>query len=474
MNPFAASIEYLLYASFGNTENPQEMNKNLQMKEFHNVLIISYHYAPMQAIGSNRTLSFAKYLPKYGFKPCIITPVLNKRTWFGPIDKEAKVGEEVFRVPGAHLGAIAKCIFGKRLSGFGISRSDFRSTSSNILKRFLGFFYDEILAFPDPEWPWYAMGRNRALRIARELKPDVILSRALPFSSHLIASHLQHQLHVPWVADYGDLWSKNHVRKRTKFIQRVEAYLEKRTLQRCSAVTTVSEPLAQNMREFVDIPVYAVTNGFDPEEYDALNDEPPENWKTRTINIVYTGMLYPGRRDPTVLFQAVQILRQVGVIKPGDLKLWFYGPNTEVIKDLVSTFQVETFVELQGLVPRRQALNYQKHADILLLLEWSDSAAKGVFTGKFFEYLGARKPILAIGPSGGTIEQALKETGMGILENDPNRLGRVIQNFIEKGSMKENGTAHSLDPERLKKFTREYQIGVLAEILEHAVREKAK
>jgi glycosyltransferase involved in cell wall biosynthesis len=450
-------------------ESLLKMDRKPRRKSLRKVLIVTYYYLPMESVGSYRNMAFAKYLPHYGFKPLIMTPIVNRKTWFGPVDLETPIGEQVFRVPGAQVGAIAKWAFGKRLSGFGVSRSDFRLNRSSVLKRLLGFFYDEMLTFPDPQWPWYVMGRHRALHIARNLEPDIILSSALPFSSHLMAAYIQRELRVPWVADYRDLWSKNHNLKRTKFIQRVESYLEKRVLQSCSAATTVSGPLAQDMRGLVDIPVHVVTNGFDPDEYKTLDEPAPDSWKTNKLNIIYTGLLYPGRQNPTPLFEAIQILWKSGEIKQGDIKVWFYGPNVEIIKEMVSPLGVGPFVELPGLVPRRQALICQRHADLLLLLVWTDPAVKGVFTRKFFEYLGTGKPILAVGPSGGVIDQALKETGMGVVENDPHRLARIIQDFIQKRSMKKNEGPHSAKPEVLKKFTSEYQTGILARILENAI-----
>jgi len=258
-----------------------------------------------------------------------------------------------------------------------------------------------------------------------------------------MAAYIQHHLEIPWVADYRDLWSRSHARKRTRLTERIESRLERRTLARCTALTTVSEPLAEMMRQLVDIPIHVVTNGFDPDDFNVIGGNPPENWGTNRTNMVYTGMIYPGRRDPRVLFQAIQSLVRTGALRQGDLKLWFYGPNVEAIKDMIS------------------------------LLEWTDSAADGVFTGKLFEYLGAGKPILAIGPPDGVIDQTLKETGMGVLENDPKKLATIMRNFMHKKSMKEDGTAHTIDPERLKKFTREYQAGRLAHVLDWALSKEA-
>ena len=54
---------------------------------------------------------------------------------------------------------------------------------------------------------------------------------------------------------------------------------------------------------------------------------------------------------------------------------------------------------------------------ILLLAINNVKSAKGVITGKIFEYLQAKRPILAIGPTDGDLAEILKETHSGIIVN---------------------------------------------------------
>ena len=50
----------------------------------------------------------------------------------------------------------------------------------------------------------------------------------------------------------------------------------------------------------------------------------------------------------------------------------------------------------------------------MLLLNWNDPNEKGVYTGKVFEYLSAKRPILAVGGYGdGVIEELLEKTQAG-------------------------------------------------------------
>ena len=53
------------------------------MKRPPRVLLVSYYYPPMQAIGSYRLASLARHLPKHGFEPVALSVEVTKNTWHG-------------------------------------------------------------------------------------------------------------------------------------------------------------------------------------------------------------------------------------------------------------------------------------------------------------------------------------------------------------------------------------------------------
>ena len=88
--------------------------------------------------------------------------------------------------------------------------------------------------------------------------------------------------------------------------------------------------------------------------------------------------------------------------------------------------------------------------------------AKGILTGKFFEYLAARRPVLAIGPVDGDIAAILKETGAGSIIDfyDKNGLMNELENLFakfEQGSL-------NLSSVNYLKYSRRELTGRLTEI----------
>jgi hypothetical protein len=57
--------------------------------------------------------------------------------------------------------------------------------------------------------------------------------------------------------------------------------------------------------------------------------------------------------------------------------------------------------------------------------------AKGIVTGKLFEYLAVRRPVLCIGPEDGDAAHILKETNAGVVVdfNDEIKMRNTINEF---------------------------------------------
>ena len=226
---------------------------------------------------------------------------------------------------------------------------------------------------------------------------------------------------------------------------------------------TVSEPLAQQLREFHGKKTFVVLNGYEPDEFAG-----PARLFDR-FTILYTGMIYPRRREPGLLFAAVRALADRGVLRPCDLRLVFYGPNHDLTLAMARQAGVEAFVECHGHVKREQALDLQRQAQLLLQLEWNDKRALGIFPGKFFEYLGSGRPVMAVGPKGGVIDETLRRTGCGRVLSELSELESYLEQVV---TAYRAGAAPTANPDSvvLADYTRRRQAQVLAQHLDQLSR----
>ena len=72
-------------------------------------------------------------------------------------------------------------------------------------------------------------------------------------------------------------------------------------------------------------------------------------------------------------------------------------------------------LEILPYLPHEEVVKEQMRAQVLLLLINRTPNAHLILTGKLFEYMGAGRPILGIGPVTGDAATILNETGAGVM-----------------------------------------------------------
>ena len=421
------------------------------------ILIITYNFPPMPNIGGVRLYGLAKYLLECGWKPIILTTILpgNPDRCFQTIqtpsiDVVAKWKNRFNLNPHQSLNAQ----FNLKLE----------KNQPSIADRF-AFLPNEIITYPDSQIGWYDSAVSAGNEIIRSENIDAIVSSSSPVTSHLIAQNFSERYHIPWIADFRDLWTQNHYFLHTRLRKYFETRLERKTIKHASAITTVSEPLAQRLSEIHrNQPIYSIPNGFDPS---IINTSIP--LKDR-FTIVYTGVLYQGRRDPAQLFEAIHFLCENALISHNDVQISMYGPCENWLQDDIEKYNLQNVVTLHGIVTRDTAIAEQRKAQLLLLLTWNDPAEKGVYTGKLFDYLAARRPILSLGyTDGGVVKELLGQTQAGVHCSNETELREYLlkayREYKELGAVQYRG----IDAEVMKYSHRE-MARKFAEVLEEVTR----
>lgn len=279
------------------------------------------------------------------------------------------------------------------------------------LSRRYGIFYS--CRFPDVMDLW----AFKAKRWADTQHWDLVVSTGGPYSVHRVGLHIKSRHpDTKWIADWRDLWTQNHFFPGFWLFRAYERTLELRFHRHADLVTTVSQPLADALKNVGAKHVGTVFNGFDPDDYAALPEE--RVFTTDSVfRILYSGTIYAEKQNPAMLFGAVAGLDAEGSISPAKLRIIFAGPDSDIC-NLARHYGVADYVEYAGFVPRRIALQMQRDTDMLLFLGLRNHDNKGILTGKLFEYLYVNKPIIALDVAkcseiGTMIEQA----GGHLIEN---------------------------------------------------------
>jgi len=368
------------------------------------VLIIAYYFPPFQNVASLRFKGLAKYLDEFGWEPHFLTPSLP-----GKPDERFRVIQTDY--PGDASALLKKKLHFNPAKGFQeqiripVSIRESRRPGTKKLIDFVQGF----VAYPDEQKAWYSYAVEAGCEVLQKESFSAILSSAGPVTVHLIAARLKKIFGLPWIADFRDLWTQNHYYPYFWARKFIEKRLERKTIAKADALITVSQPLADKLGELhCGKKIFTIPNGFDP-------DEVQETPQTKQFTITYAGLLYEGKRDPEPLFAAVQKLIDQQVIHSKKIEIRFFGPPAYWLDEEIKRYHLEAVVKQYGSVSREMVLARQRESQILLLLNWNDPNEKGVYTGKIFEYLAARRPILSLGGvSNDVVSHLLNETGAGL------------------------------------------------------------
>jgi hypothetical protein len=228
--------------------------------------------------------------------------------------------------------------------------------------------------------------------------------------------------------------------------------MERYVLGSAAAFVTVSRPLCENLVRKYNKPTAVILNGFDPEDYPSI---PSDTASGNFLTLVYTGRIYNGKRDPSPLFRALSALGPIAA----KVRVHFYGPDLGIIRDLACRFGVDDIVTTTNSVPYNESLRAQISADVLLLLLWNDPRERGVFTAKLFEYLGARRPILAIGPIDNVASELIRRRGAGFVSGDPASIAAQLDEWLKQKA--DTGVIPPLPKEVTSGLSREEQTKLL-------------
>jgi Glycosyl transferase 4-like domain len=367
------------------------------------VLLIAYAYPPCPEIGAVRPAGLAKYLPRFGWEPTVLTVKLpGRRPTFARVVETGD--EDVLQTWKIRFGLEGGRSLHEQL---GLPVTQKRDSQLMHTKVLLAMRY--VLTFPDSTKGWIPFAMQGLEEIRKSTSVDAIVTTSPPVSAHLVGRKAKEMFGCPWIADLRDLWSQNLAQGNDLF-RMLERPVERKTLRDADALVSVSEPWADRLREcYPDKSVFSITNGFDADDF-----RPRVEPLTSKFTITYTGRLYEGKRDPTPLFEAIKELIRDGVMDREDIRVRFYGSIEPWLPALVNTFGLEDVIEVAGTVSREEALRLQRESQVLLMLCWSDPRETGQHSGKVFEYLGARRPILATGGSRGVVTDLLDRTKTGV------------------------------------------------------------
>ena len=396
------------------------------------VLIITYYWPPSGGSGVQRWLKMSKYLPENGWQPVIYTaedaeyPVEDQS-----LEQDVAPEAEIIRRPIVEPYTFYKKFLGikkgeKVKAGFineGTKKAGWKENVSVWLRG--------NLFIPDARCWWIKPSVRYLKNYLKEHPVDAIISTGPPHSMHLIAKALHIKFNIPWIADFRDPWTDIDFYKDlklTRYADHKHHRLEKQVLTEATKVVTVSWDCARGLESHGAKNVVVITNGydFDCPIVETFPKTSQFDHQTSPFTMSHIGII-GANRNPETFWQAIAELDL-------PIKIRLIGQVDNSVIESIKRHNIEKYVEIIPYIPHNQVIVEQQKSDVLLLFVNNTPNAKGILTGKIFEYMASGRPILCIGPEDGDSARILTDTKTGITVdfNDNEKMKSVILDLYKK------------------------------------------
>ncbi len=319
---------------------------------------------------------------------------------------------------------------------------------------------------PDTYIGWYPFALRAALREAKTNRYDAVYSTSPPETSHLVGDRVHARTRLPWLADFRDPWMNLRLLEPPSALhERFHRALEAKVCTHANAVVVATrwhESVLQHA--YPSARVERISNGYDGDEVRSVESLLPPRTPMR---FVHAGMLTQ-RRTAVAFLEALARVFQRRPEARDYVRVELVGAREDENEHAVSRLGLGDVVELRATVAHSDVLRTERQAHVLLLIKHADSRYDGLVPGKLYEYLGLRRPVLALAPEGEA--RALVESARRGETAPPDDVEAIAGKIAVMVDHYRNGTletAYDLSP--LPALERRQQAGALARVLDSMV-----
>jgi glycosyltransferase involved in cell wall biosynthesis len=297
------------------------------------------------------------------------------------------------------------------------------SGRSRLLARVRSKLLEDRLLVPDIYRPWQR-DAARAIRSLGLLRPgDVLATFGQPMSDHLLGLRLARRRGALWVAHFSDPWVDSPYRRAGALARRVNESLEERVVREADAlVFTSRETLELVLAKYPYVlaeKAHVLPHAHEPSLYPVARAP-----ARRELVVRYVGNLYGGRSAAAL----VEVLRELAASDPAslaDVKVELVGSRdpAQAVEDTSSL--PDGLLTFASAVDYLESLARMRESDVLLVLD--ATGERSVFLpSKLVEYLGARRPIVALTPPGTAADLTRRAGGWSADPADPPAAARAL------------------------------------------------
>ncbi len=384
------------------------------------ILIIATYFPPEGGVGTVRVTKYVKYLKEFNWNPTVVTiSEDNIRNYDDTLLKDIAEDTEIIRLK------------------LDIDKN----------KKIGDRFYKAL--------------RKNIDNIMKEKKYSAVFITGGPFEPLKIAPYIYKKYKVPYIIDLRDPWKLQKLNTATRLtalksiIKKVLiGFSERRVFKNSYAICTVNDTMTkQYVREYKKLAkkFYTIPNGYDKSDYCQL--KPIQN---KEFTIIYSGKfeVSAGYRNPTNLFKAIKIVNDKGY----NVNFMHIGEEEKKVIETAKREKIEKYCRFVGRKTYKETLQYCKGADLLVVI---GGEQKNEQTGKIFDYIGCRRPILVLSNGDTEIDNVCDKVpyAYSFRKNDIEGIANnIVKTYNSKGK--------DVDNKEIEEYDRKNLTAKLVDILE--------
>src|ERR1700674_2116974 len=441
------------------------------------VLIVTPFFAPQNHAAVFRAYKLAKYLPQFGWKPIVLTGDRQYEFYEDPC-LLAELPEEVEVVRARY---VEPSLRGVRMTFGGKDRS-FKSlkqitrngnapgtTRHSAATRTYNHLIKSWVQVPDAYWTWANAAIALGKKIIRERGINVIYTSCSPYSSLGVGSELQKE-GVKWVADFRD--PLGYSQKLTNYAPHIysrQRAIVNHALSNADAITVLSSSYSSIFKDVFGNehrePVFIPT-GIDESLLTSSSEDVP---RRPAPYLIFAGEYLP-EYDTTFVEAFSAVLQNQEIARTG-IKLLVVGTlslNRSRLMPVVEQFGLSRNVEFQDQIPQNEVYKLVRGARAGVLVPGTRAFWWANFA-KMTDYIGMRKPVVAIVPDPSEARTALTRSRLGIfLDGSTERRAQILRDFLLG-----NYQMPAPDEDECDRYTARRQVHSFVEIFESLTKPKA-
>jgi hypothetical protein len=290
-----------------------------------------------------------------------------------------------------YLGVPKKTIKEIKIIYLRNKKNNLVTISKTLLYRFFNFYkiFRNLLYLFCIDHSFFFIDRyyTEAIKIIDLQKINYIVISGPPFSLFFLIKKIKLKYpRIKIIIDYRDGWT-GRINSALLYIvkQFLRNFIETKIIKFADSIIAATKSIKTNLSLMTRKKIILLTNGFLN-----ISSRIKQN-KSKKILIGYFGLISDNANSYRDLSIIYNILKRNNSLQQKYI-FYFYGNNT------ISDLNIKNFscFKFKNHIPHNKVLTTMSRMDYLLILHTEKNTSKEVITGKLYDYIASRKPIIFI------------------------------------------------------------------------------